>query len=59
MSFTTRFLSTKDVAEALGCSIPTARKIMLKRDFPLIKVGRSMKVEEHAFYKWASERHTK
>ena len=36
-----RFLSTKEVAEALGCSLPTARKVMYRADFPLIRVGTS------------------
>ena len=33
------FLGTKEVAAILGCSLPTARHIMQRRDFPLIRVG--------------------
>ncbi|MBQ7504851.1 MAG: helix-turn-helix domain-containing protein [Ruminococcus sp.] len=51
-----KFLSTKEVAKALGCSLPTARQLMLRYDFPLIRVGRAMKVEEHAFLVWSSKR---
>lgn len=51
------FLGTKEVAEALGCSLPTARQIMMRYDFPLIRVGRAMKVEKNALLEWASHRH--
>lgn len=51
------FLGTKEVAKALGCSLPTARQIMMRYDFPLIRVGRSMKVEKNALIEWASHRH--
>lgn len=49
-----RFLSTKEVAEALGCSLPTARKVMYRADFPLIRVGKNFKVSEQAFIDWSS-----
>jgi excisionase family DNA binding protein len=52
-----KFLNTKEVAEALGCSLPTARQIMMRYDFPLIRVGRAMKVEKNALLEWASHRH--
>ena len=51
-----RFLSTKDVAEALGCSLPTARKVMYRADFPLIRVGKNFKVSEQAFIDWSNRR---
>lgn len=42
-----RFLNTKQVAEALGCSLPTARNIMLKSaDFPLLRIGKNFRVNE-------------
>lgn len=47
-----QFLGSKDVAKALGCSLPLARQIMLQYGFPLIKVGRSLKVEKQAFLDW-------
>ena len=49
-------LNTKQVAEALRCSLPTARKIMKRPDFPLIRTGKNMKVLEQAFINWAMER---
>lgn len=52
----TVFYSTKEVAKCLGCSLPTAREIMRRKDFPLIKVGKNLKVERSAFIAWASER---
>ena len=51
-----KFLGTKEVAKALGCSLPTARQLMLRYDFPLIRVGRTMKVEQSAFLEWAAKR---
>ena len=53
-----RFLSTKEVAEALGCSLPTARKVMYRADFPLIRVGKNMKVSSKALEEWSMKRHT-
>ena len=50
------FLDTKEVAKSLGCSLPTARQIMMRYDFPLVRVGRAMKVEKSAFIEWASKR---
>lgn len=52
----TVFYSTKDVAKCLGCSIETARSLMYRRDFPLIKVGKNLKVLKTAFEEWASVR---
>lgn len=51
------FLGTKEVAEALGCSLPTARQIMKRPDFPLIRCGKNMRVSYDAFMKWAESRH--
>lgn len=51
-----KFLNTKDVAKVLNCSVPTARQLMMRADFPLIKVGKNLKVEEQAFIEWANKR---
>lgn len=51
------FLDTKEVAKFLGCSVPTARQIMYRQDFPLIKVGKNLRVEKTALKKWAQHRH--
>lgn len=51
-----KFLNTKDVAKVLNCSVPTARQLMMRADFPLIKVGKNLKVEEQAFIDWANKR---
>lgn len=50
------FLTTEDVAACLGCSVITARQIMSRKDFPLIRVGKNYKVFKPAFEKWAMER---
>ena len=53
---TIKFLNTKQVAEALGCSLPTARGIMMRADFPLVRVGKNFKVSEQAFIEWSKTR---
>ncbi len=53
----TVFYTTKDVAACLGCSIPTARQLFYRADFPALKIGKNLKVSKEAFEKWASERH--
>ena len=50
------FLDTKAVAKHLGCSLPTARQIMYRADFPLIKVGKNLRVERSALKEWAQKR---
>lgn len=52
----TVFYGTKDVAKCLGCSLPTAREIMHRSDFPAIKVGKNLKVSKTAFEQWAMQR---
>ena len=52
-----KFLNTKEVAEALGCSLPTARNLMLKSaDFPLLRIGKNYRVNEQAFLDWSKKR---
>ena len=50
------FYTTKQIAKALGCSIPTARQLFYRADFPALKIGKNYKVEKNAFEKWCSER---
>ena len=52
MDKTIKFMNTKEVAQALSCSLPTARRIMQREDFPLIRVGKNMKVNAEAFDEW-------
>ena len=51
-----KFIGTKEVASLMGCSIPIARQIMKRKDFPLIKCGKNLKVMKSEFIKWASQR---
>ena len=37
-----KFIGTKEVAALMGCSIPVARQIMRRKDFPLIKCGKNL-----------------
>lgn len=50
------FIGSKEIAQLMGCSIPIARQIMKRKDFPLIKCGKNLKVMKSEFIKWASER---
>lgn len=50
------FYGTEEVATFFGCSVPTARSIMRRHDFPLIKVGKNFKVMKSALEQWATER---
>lgn len=50
------FYNTKEVAAALNCSIPTARQLFHRADFPALKIGKNFRVEKSALEKWASER---
>ena len=51
-----KFIGTKEVAALMGCSIPVARQIMRRKDFPLVKCGKNLKVMASKFREWASER---
>ena len=43
------YLTTHDVAQKLGVSEAAARDYMNRPDFPLLKVGKSLKVSSWAF----------
>lgn len=52
-----KLLSSQDVANLLGCSLPTARKTMREdKDFPLVRVGRQYKVSLEGFRAWSNKR---
>lgn len=53
---TIEFIGTKEVARLMGCSIPVARQLMRRSDFPLIMCGKNLKVMKSEFVKWATER---
>ena len=55
---TKKFLSVKDVAHIMGISIPTARKLFDKRDFPAIRAGRRLIVSAEAFNQYILQRHS-
>ncbi len=51
-----QFIGSKEIATLMGCSLPIARQIMRRNDFPLIKCGKNLKVMKSEFVKWASEK---
>ena len=51
------FLTPMDIAKAMDCSVPTARSLFYRDDFPGLKIGKNYKVLKSAFLKWCSERH--
>ena len=50
------FIGTKEIAKMMGCSLPVARAILHRPDFPLVKCGKNLKVMKSAFAEWAKER---
>lgn len=52
-----QFIGSKEIAYLMGCSMPIARQIMRRKDFPLVKCGKNLKVMKSAFLKWAAEKH--
>lgn len=50
------FYGTKEVAQMLHCSIPTAREIMRREDFPLLIVGGKWLVLKTALIQWAMQK---
>ena len=51
-----RFIGTKEIAKLMGCSVPVARQIMRRKDFPLVMCGKNLRVMKSEFIKWASVR---
>ena len=51
-----KFIGAKEVAAYMRCSVPVARQIMMRDDFPLIKCGKNLRVMKSEFIKWASQR---
>ncbi len=51
-----QFIGSKEIAALMGCSIPVARQIMRRSDFPLVKCGKNFRVMKSEFIRWASER---
>ena len=52
----TQFITVKEVAAYMGCSVIEARNIMRREDFPTVKVGKAYKVMRLALVEWAKER---
>lgn len=52
-------LSTSDVAEFLDCSEKKARELMKSKGFPLLMVGKNMKVLKTSFDKWIEKQENK
>ena len=50
-----QFIGTKEIAALMNCSIPVARQIMRRKDFPLVMCGKNLKVMKSEFIKWASQ----
>ena len=50
------FYGTKEVAALFKCSLPTAREIMRRNDFPLLVIGGKWIVLKSALIEWASVR---
>ena len=53
---TMMFYNTEQVARFLGCSVPVARQLWHRKDFPGLKIGKNFKVSKAAFELWCMER---
>ena len=51
-----QFIGTKEISKLMKCSVPVARQIMHRKDFPLIMCGKNLRVMKSEFIKWASQR---
>lgn len=51
------FLTPKDVAEMMNCSLLSARQLFHRKDFPSIRIEKNFKVMKSAFIKWCEEKH--
>ena len=51
------FLTPMDIAKAMDRSVPTARSLFYRDNFPGLKIGKNYKVLKSAFLKRCSERH--
>ena len=51
------FLTPKDVAEMMNCSLVSARQLFHRKDFPSIRRGKNFKVMKSAFIKWCEQKH--
>lgn len=56
--YNTQFITAKEVAAYMGCSVVEARNIMRREGFPAVKVGKAFKVMRSALVEWAHERRT-
>lgn len=51
------FITPKDVAEMMNCSLVSARQLFHRKDFPSIRIGKNFKVMKSAFIKWCEQKH--
>lgn len=49
------YLTGKHVSEFLGISYRYAYELMERKDFPLIRVGKSKRVNKHEFFDWVEK----
>lgn len=50
------FYNPEQIARLLGCSVPVARQLWHRKDFPGLKIGKNFKVNRAAFELWCLER---
>lgn len=48
-------LARKEVAQKLGVSLPTVDRLIARNDFPVVRLGRSVKVPEDLLEDWIRE----
>lgn len=50
------YYGTKELAKMWNSSPDTVREVMRRDDFPLLKIGKNLKVQREALIKWGMER---
>ncbi|MRX70880.1 helix-turn-helix domain-containing protein [Bacillus lacus] len=48
-------LNAKHVSEILGCSLRHAYELMEQKDFPLIRIGRTKRVDKDDLFNWINQ----
>ena len=50
------FFNPEQIAQLLGCSVPVARQLWHRKDFPGLRIGKNFKVSKAAFELWCMDR---
>ena len=52
------FLTVKDIQKYLNVSVSKAYQLSHRKDFPVCRIGGSIRIPRNAFYRWVEEKST-